>query len=160
MRTSCALAVMLVACGPVPTEADAGDVSIDGGASLPTTRAQLKAFLLAETWKSWAAEPAVHNSAGPHGGLVRTFVNPALYDSLKQGSATHPAGSIVVKELHSATEVTGYAIDVKREDGEWVFLEGFKPSIDQYYFTGTNNLCGTCHAGGRDFVLTPASAFP
>jgi len=67
---------------------------------------------------------------------------------------------MVVKELHSGAEITGYAIDVKRRDGEWVFFEGFLPSLDQYLFVGTSNLCANCHRPGKDFVLTSPDALP
>ncbi len=154
------LVFLLLACGPTHSmTGDGGERTADGG-SLPTTLAELQAFARSGAYLGWAAEPAPHASKGPHGGTVRTFVNPPLHQSLKSGEPLHPAGSVVVKELRSGEQLTGYAIDVKRSDGEWVFYEGFLPSLDQYFFVGTSNLCGNCHRPGSDFVLTAASALP
>lgn len=87
---------------------------------------------------------------------VRTFVNNALYDSLKSGPAAHPNGSIAVKELLTDGARIGWAVDRKRDDGSWEFFEGFEPTLDQYYFEGTSNFCAGCHRDGIDFVLVPA----
>jgi len=137
-----------------PAQADAGP------ASLPTTRAEIVAFVQSGAYTAWAAEPARHASTGPHGGAVRTFVNATLYTSLKQGRASHPSGSIAVKELYTGANRTGWAVDIKGDDGVWIYYEGFEPRLDQYYFRGDGNLCANCHAGGVDRVLVPASAFP
>jgi hypothetical protein len=137
-----------------PAQADAGP------ASLPTTRAEIVAFVQSGAYTGWAAEPARHASTGPHGGTVRTFVNATLYTSLKQGQASHPRGSVAVKELYTGANRTGWAVDIKGDDGVWVYYEGFEPRLDQYYFRGDGNLCANCHAGGVDRVLVPASAFP
>jgi hypothetical protein len=118
------------------------------------------AFVQSGAYTAWAAEPARHASTGPHGGAVRTFVNDTLYTSLKQGRASHPSGSIAVKELYTGANRTGWAVDIKGDDGVWIYYEGFEPRLDQYYFRGDGNLCANCHAGGVDRVLVPASAFP
>jgi hypothetical protein len=94
---------------------------------------------------------------------VRTWVNDALYQSMKAGgTAPHPTGSAALKELFdSADNLTGYAIDVKEPDGGWVFYERFAPTFTSgYYFHGTGNLCSGCHSSGRDMVMLPASALP
>ena len=168
------VALLLLACGPVPEgrpqpdggpapdaggTPDAGEAP-DGGQPLDTSEAGLVAFFKTSAYRSWRAEAAPHPSSGPHSGKVRTFVNDALYDSLKAGAGRHPRGSVVVKELldGTGTTLTGIAIDVKDQDGTWVFLEGFAPSFTGYYYRGTQNLCGNCHQAGADFVLTPKSA--
>ena len=151
--------------------ADGGVPMPDGGTPAPdaggfdTSAAGLTAFVKSGAYKSWKAEPEVHNSAGPHGGKVRTYVNDVFYASLKAGNTTHPRGSITVKELYgsSTTVVNGHAVDVKDEaTGEWVFYEGFGPSYSSFYYhRGTANFCAGCHQGaGNDYMLTPASAFP
>lgn len=124
-----------------------------------TSQAELQALAESGGYLGWKAEASAHASAGPH-GQVRTFVNDALYASMKAGNGTHPTGSVAVKELYSGGAVNGWAVDVKRGDGQWVFYEGFKPALNQYYFTGGGNLCASCHQGGVDFVLLPASALP
>lgn len=149
--------------GGVPM-ADGGTPSPDAG-GFDTSAAGLTAFVKSEAYKSWKAEPEVHNSAGPHGGKVRTYVNDVFYASLKAGNTVHPRGSITVKELYgsSTTTVSGHAVDVKDEaTGEWVFYEGFGPSYSSpYYYRGTTNFCANCHKNaGNDYMLTPASAFP
>jgi hypothetical protein len=147
----------------LPSDAAPTDGAIDAGATdptpLPTTREALVVFARERSYASWPSEPEAHASAGPHGGRVRTWVNPTLAASLRAGATTHPAGSVAVKELYgSGTTITGWAIDVKRDDGVWVFWEGFLPQLDQFYFVGVNNLCGRCHQGGVDTVLTRADA--
>jgi hypothetical protein len=165
------LVAFIAGCGGVPSGSDAGppldagaeldagaQAHVDGG--IPASLADLQALVRSGQYLTWPAEAAAHPSAGPHGGLVRTFVNPLLRDSLKASAAQHPIGSIVVKELSNAGAITGYAVDAKRSDGQWLFLEGFLPGLNQYFFVGTGNLCGTCHRAGVDFVLTPAAAIP
>lgn len=159
--------------GPAPSSADmvsragdmAGSAAGDGGTpSASTTASALVDFVRAGSYKSWKAEPAIHGSTGPHGGNVRTYVNDALYASLKAGNTSHPKGSIVVKELYGGgtSSVTGHAVDVKDDQtGEWVFFEGFAPSYGSpYYYRGTTNFCASCHAPGLDYVLTQPSALP
>ena len=183
-RLSCLVFLMLLtACGSEGppdgeppgedggTKPDGGQPMADGGTPPPdagafdTSAAGLTEFVKSGAYKSWKAEPEVHNSAGPHGGKVRTYVNDVFYVSLKAGNMVHPRGSITVKELYgsSTTTVSGHAVDVKDEaTGEWVFYEGFGPSYSSpYYYRGTTNFCANCHKGaGNDYMLTPASAFP
>ncbi len=73
------------------------------------------ALARAGEYRGWPSEPAPHASAGPHGEQVRTFTNPPLFDSLKQGASSHPVGSIVVKELFTQGRITGWAINWKEE---------------------------------------------
>lgn len=163
--------LLLAACGAAddsnvdPPAGGGEEPSGGGGGRLDTSATGLTAFVKSGAYKGWKAEPTVHDSGGPHGGKVRSYVNDVLYASLKAGNTQHPKGSIVVKELYgsSASEVTGHAVDLKDEaTGEWIFYEGFAPSYDSpFYFRGTSNFCASCHKGGNnDYVLTPASAFP
>jgi hypothetical protein len=165
------LATLLTACGAPADFTDAGLVGVvgvvDGGAedaglrpATPTTRDGLIALAQSGAHLGWNAEPSAHSSAGPHGGTVRTYVNPALYASLKAGSATHPNGSIAVKELFTAGAHSGWAIDAKGDDGVWTYLEAFEPALNQYFFRGSGNLCSGCHQGGVDQVWVFAGAFP
>lgn len=162
-RTTMVLMALLAGCGPNPQLLSDGGVpslpNPDGGAARSASRDALVAMLQSGEYLAWKAEPQPHSSQGPH-GTVRTFLNPLLYASAKAGNTVHPPGSISVKELYSGTNRTGWAVDVKTSDGEWVFFEGFEPQLNQYYFRGVGNLCANCHAGGTDFLLTPASAFP
>lgn len=116
--------------------------------------ANLTAFAKSGGYKSWRAENQIHNSTGPHGGNVRSYVNDILYASLKAGNTTHPPGSAVVKELYGSgtSTLTGHALDAKDDGGTWVFYEGFAPSYSNpYFYRGTTNFCASCHATGSDF---------
>ena len=135
-------------------------LSACGTGAMPSGRDALVEFAKSGEYLTWKAEPSPHQSTGPHGGDVRMFVNDALYASLKSGATTHPNGSVAVKALFTDGVRSGWAIDLKREDGEWVFYEGFEPQLNQYYFEGTSNLCANCHKTGVDYVLVPASNFP
>jgi hypothetical protein len=129
-----------------------------GPATMTPELKQLTDLARAGEHRAWASEEAPHRSAGPH-ATVRTFVNPVLFDSLRSDATSHPTGSIAVKELFDDMgRLTGYAIDWKPEDGRWRFFEGFEPSLDEYFFEGTDNLCANCHRPGKDFVLTKVSA--
>lgn len=166
MRAALVLVFISSACGAgfEGTLADGGVVLIsapDAGApATPATRAGLLSIAQTGAYRSWKAEAAPHQTAGPHGGQVRTFVNDVLYASLKAGNPKHPNGSIAVKELFTNGARTGWAIDAKDDDGVWTYFEGFEPQLNQYFFRGGGNLCSNCHAGGVDFVLTAASALP
>lgn len=150
--------------GPNSPDDDAGVLMIeDGGMALDLSKGGLAAFVKERKYTGWKAEPAVHQSTGPHGGNVRTYANDALYDALKNSTGDFPSGSVTVKELYASdgVTITGHAVDAK-QNGEWVFYEGFTSDDYKapYYFRGTGNLCSNCHSSGRDFFLTPAASFP
>lgn len=125
----------------------------------PTEVEALRAWLQAGTYLDWQAESAPHTGAGPHFGVVRAFVNDALFASLGAGAAQHPAGAAAVKELYGRNSPTplGWAVMVKVQDDSdlgngWYWLETFGS------FTGGgvgNPGCTGCHAAGKDFVLIP-----
>jgi hypothetical protein len=177
-RLVLALMVCLVACGDdadpsggAQGEGGAGGASVGGddasggetgGEQLPPTESSaLFAWLGTRAYETWTAESAIHPSAGPHGGDVRTYVNDALFDSLSAG-ATHPAGAAAVKELYTAGELQGWAVGVKTEPDSaagdnWFWYEIFSvtdPSNPVAAGLGVG-LCSNCHEGGLDYVLTP-----
>ncbi len=125
----------------------------------PTDGDALLAWLEAGEYLGWHAETAPHDSAGPHFGTVRTYVNQQLFDSLEAGDATHPVDAAAVKELYgSGDAVLGWAVEVKTQadsaDGDgWYWYEKFN---DQMFADGEGaSLCTDCHVGGADYVLTP-----
>lgn len=138
--------------GPTPTATPRSQVP-------PTAVEPLRAWLQAGSYLSWRAESAPHPGAGPHFGVVRTFVNDRLFGSLDAGAAQHPAGAAAVKELYgrNSPTVLGWAVMVKLQDESdlgdgWYWLETFGS------FTGGgvgNPGCTGCHAAGKDFVLIP-----
>ncbi|WAS98581.1 hypothetical protein [Nannocystis punicea] len=133
----------------------------DADALPPVDSAEaLEAWLAGGAYRSWPAESTVHASAGPHGGNVRTFVNPALADSLAAANVMHPQDAATVKELYGGgtDEIVGYAVMVKLApdsasgDG-WYWYERLDVTV---YADDTGvKLCTGCHGSGSDYVLTP-----
>ncbi len=154
---ACLLALAtLAACGP-SSSVDEGVGTIQ---QLDTSEAGITAFVKEGKYKDWLAEPTVHESRGPHGGKVRVYFNEAVVQSLRAGNATHPVGSILVKELYddAGQALTGHALDVKVAEGAgkdtWIFYEGFGPSYSNNYYGRGHGTCHGCHEAGRDYVTT------
>lgn len=133
----------------------------DGGEPVdqlpPTDSAALLPWLEAGSYLAWDRESAIHLSAGPHGGDVRTYVNAALVASLAAGASEHPVDAAVVKELYDDDEVVGHAVMVKVASGTggatWYWYERVGSSM---YADGVDeSLCWSCHQDGADQVLTP-----
>ena len=126
---------------------------------VPTAEAELVAWLDAGRYLGWRAESGIHESAGPHFGAVRVFLNDTLYDSLDRALEQHPAGSVAVKELYgSGTELNGWSVMIKVQDDSdlgqgWYWLERFNSST---FTSGLGvGLCTSCHSLGRDYVRIP-----
>ncbi len=184
--TACAVLAFaaLVACGgPVsstddagtdagnpPTDGGSSDGGADGGlvcdpdAGLDTSQAGLTQLVRCGVHKSWDSETSIHVSAGnpPH-EYARVFLNKPLYLALKGGQPSFPIGSVAVKELYTGSTAdthNGYAV-LAKEDGGWVFYQGYAPSYDDTYLQGTlNNSCADCHKFGTDMIWSAPSAFP
>jgi len=129
--------------------------------SVPGEAVALRAWLDTRAYKSWAHESAPHRSGGPHGGDVQTYVDPILEASLSAGGESHPKGAAAVKELFTDGVVSGWAVLVKNREasdaGEgfyWYEVFDTAPGAKPLEGQGLG-LCRSCHAGGRDFVLTP-----
>lgn len=144
-------------CEPAPPP-----VALDmiGDAVPPTTDAALQAWLAAGEYAAFLPESGIHDSAGPHGGAVRTFVNRALAGSLTSCASSHPVGAAAVKELYDEGVLDGWAVMVKTEDGtgaaRWFWYEVFSTAADATpAFTGQgHDTCTGCHDGGLDAVRT------
>jgi hypothetical protein len=150
----------------VPRDGGQSDAGLegDGGvedAGFETTQAGLSAFVAGGDWRAYTAEPAAHDSAGPHGQL-RVFVDGRLYSSLKAGNLTHPLGSLAVAERYDLDgDPVAHLLAIKDTGpvgSEWVFFE--QSAVGETYERGTAGGCGLCHAAGTDFVFTPGSALP
>ncbi len=133
----------------------------DGGEPVdqlpPTDSAALLPWLEDGSYLEWDRESAIHLSAGPHGGDVRTYVNAALVASLASGASSHPVDAAVVKELYDDAEIVGFAVMVKVAPGTggdtWYWYEVVGSST---YADGVDEaLCWGCHEDGADQVLTP-----
>ena len=129
---------------------------------VPTSSAELFAWLQAGRYRGFAAESGVHGSAGPHGG-VRTYVNGVLAASLAAGNAAHPSGAAAVKELYAPdrTTLTGWAVEVKVQADSaggqgWYWYEVFSTTDGSRPIEGLGNaICTGCHAQGTDYVRIP-----
>jgi hypothetical protein len=126
---------------------------------VPTDEESLLAWLAAEPYLDWPGESAIHPSTGPHFGSVRTWVSPALEQSLEDGAEQHPAGAAAVKELYGRGQTRrGWSVMVKTDDDSaggdgWYWFERFNGST---YGDGNGvSGCTGCHGGGDDYVLTP-----
>lgn len=157
-RRALPLLLMLAsACGP--------SSSVDEGLGvvqeLDTSEAGITAFVREGSYKTWLAEPSVHETRAPHGSKVRVFFNSIVTESLRAGNATHPVGSILVKELYKDDGKTlrGHALDVKITEGPgkdtWIFYEGFGPDYSNNYYGRGHSTCHGCHASGSDYVTSP-----
>lgn len=124
----------------------------------PTDETALLAWLEAGSYLGWQAESGPHPGAGPHFGVVRAFVNDALFASLSAATA-HPAGAAAVKELYgrNGSTVRGWAVMLKIQADSnlgrgWYWYETFNGSGGG----GIGDpVCTGCHSTGKDFVRIP-----
>jgi hypothetical protein len=157
LRALALLLMLASACGP--------SSSVDEGLGvvqeLDTSEAGITAFVREGRYKEWLAEPSVHETRAPHGSKVRVFFNGIVTESLLAGNATHPVGSILVKELYKDDGKTlrGHALDVKISEGPgkdtWIFYEGFGPEYSNNYYGRGHSTCHGCHEAGSDYVTSP-----
>ncbi len=149
-----ALVALAAACGGE----DEAKGPVVGG--LDTSEAGIISFVKERSYKGWFAEPAVHESSGPH-GPVRVFFNDTSVESLRANNATHPVGTILVKELYSpdARTLIGHALEVKVEAGAgkdtWLFFEGTLPGYKNNFYGRGHESCHGCHEAGKDYVTIP-----
>ena len=161
------LALALTACSSDDGPSSAADASTapqaDGqvaAGDVPTDADTLFAFLQRGDYRSYLGEPAVHASAGPHGGGVRTYFHPKLEASLRAEESTHPVGAATVKELYTGGELSGWAVMVKTGSGnsgaDWYFYEVFSVTDGSRPVADGNGLsgCAGCHSSGQDHILT------
>jgi hypothetical protein len=153
-----------------PGDDDAGTTAPDrpsASCEVPSTAAPLLSFLRAGAYRNFARESGPHSSAGPHGGRVLTYVNDILAGALARGSAAkgeqHPRCAASIKELFLGGDaVAGWAVLVKTDDDSsagrgiyWFETTSLDPDRAPAYQGAGLGLCVSCHAAGRDYVLTP-----
>lgn len=127
----------------------------------PTEGDDLLAWLMAEPYLDWPSESEPHTTWGDHLGLVQTFVNPTLFESLTRGHGRHPVDSAAVMELYGdGDERLGWAVATKVADHtaaeRWYLYKWMQGSVisDADGSAG----CAVCHdIGGHDgiFVQVP-----
>ena len=126
----------------------------------PVVDAELQAWLAARSYTDFLPESGAHDSAGPHGDRVRTFLNRRLAGSLADCADSHPVGAAAVKELFDGDVVDGWAVMVKTQPGPgadaWYWYEVFStaPDADAPYSGQAHETCTGCHDGGLDAVRT------
>ncbi len=150
--------------GPDAAPAQGPDAAPLQPGEVPSEAGALFSFLTAGGYVDFSSESAVHVSTGPH-GRVRTFLNPALADSLAAQAVEHPAGAAAIKELYAQDGVTlrGWAVSVKTQDlsdgGQgWYWYEVFSTTDGTSPVADGDGeaLCTGCHNnGGSDYILAP-----
>lgn len=128
------------------------------GESPPMGAASLLPWLESGRYRGWAAESGPHASAGPHFGKVRAFINPSLAASMGAADTEHRPGAAAVKELYGGGDrVRGWSVSIKLDGAgiggaRWYWFEYFDGRI--VADARGAPLCASCHAAGRDFVLS------
>jgi hypothetical protein len=161
MRFLLLASIGLAACAPAtqnPPPAGSQVTVGDDGTQIEMTAAAIKTYVVGGDYKSWIAEPAVHDRTqnSPH-VRVRVFFNATSAATLRATAASFPSGAMIVKELYQADRVTlsGYAAMVKM-DARWVWWEAFAGNLDSPAAFGIDHsTCVGCHSGGRDSVRSP-----
>jgi hypothetical protein len=130
----------------------------------PSQLGALEDWLGDGEYMTWYSETGKHETTGPHFGLVRTYINQQMKDSLTAGNETHPADAAAIKELFGddgSTLPLGWSVMRKVDEDSaagagWFSYEAFRGSRFAY---GTGQtLCTDCH--GTDSVDYFKSTFP
>ena len=160
---------------PIDSGGSAGaDASGASGSSAPLTldapdnERELRAFLDAKQYATWAKEAEYHASTGPHGEAVRVYYGPKAAAALSTGAATLPAGAAAIKELTSGGAIYGHSVWVKVQDTtdsgngffwyEVIAQGGGKFAI--YGNSRGSSDCVGCHQTGKDYNLSTLPFVP
>jgi hypothetical protein len=153
------LAILGIALAPLPASTGQPEPIVVHDWPEDSSPEAITAFLKGGTHLHWKADPEPYPSGGPH-GMVRTYFNGVLYQSLKDGAVNHPPGSMAIKVLldRDGTTILGHTISFKDPGtSEWVWFEGSEPNYERpIYFKGIANQCAGCHRIGTDFVVASA----
>lgn len=164
-----ALSTIAIGCG-----ADAPGQTEDQ--TPPAGRAAVEPWLADASYKTWAAEPAIHasRSPSPH-GFNRIYSNDLLAANVT-GTGAWPKGAAAVKELYASIDATtpiGFAVYRKLESdsasgANWYWYERVPLDSDAPHDAngvvadGTGgsgaakDICVGCHTGaGSDPAHTP-----
>lgn len=137
---------------------DSGGPAQELEGSIPSA-SEIRSLIETKAYKNWQSQDNIEKS--PIHSYARTFINPILKSSQDNGQATHPVGSIAIKELYEDDQATikGYAWEQKIKDGSggetWLWYEDLDASTEQEDFYGVGiSTCTGCHGSGIDFVRT------
>ncbi len=118
-------------------------------------------WLAEKKYAGFASDSGIHPStSGPavHGD-VKIFFNKKLADSMAVGNASHPVGSMSVKELYKDGNHYGWALSLKtkEDDGKgngWYWYENLSLTDSSKPVAASlgDKSCVGCHAPGRDFI--------
>lgn len=129
-----------------------------------TTAASLWAHLESEDYRSWPLYPGkgeLYSGTEPHGMLLTTYVNRIAHDAIANGSATHPGGSIIVKENYMPDSTFDAATVMHKvpgfdpENGDWFWAKYNADGVAEEG-AGRMAMCQQCHAAARDrdYIMT------
>lgn len=161
------VSLLVAACGASDSGGNASATAVpvgnDGTTGDFSTAASTGAFLFAGSYTMWRVEPAIHDSAGPHGGGVRSYYNDKYADAWNADSFPMPVGSMSVKELYDGMEIDGWAAAIKTSEGSgkdtWTWYEVLnanKDPMDYDFFGVAHPTCEGCHSGSmKDYSLAP-----
>lgn len=167
-RNGVSLAVLIAvaaACAPADDapEQPVADAAEPAAMAPDTTDVALWEHLQADGYRNWALWPGkgeLYEGIEPHGMRLTTYVNALALGALTNGSATMPAGAIVVKEnympdstLAAITvmhKVTGYAPG----HADWFWSKYFPDGTAEA--SGRVEMCQVCHSARAsvDYLFT------
>lgn len=103
-----------------------------------------------ENWEMWPGKEAFYKGKEPHGVLLTTFVNDAVYKAIenKDKDGKMPPGAIIIKENYMPDKTLG-AITVMHK------IEGFNPEANDWFWVkfGPDGKVMTMEMGGMTMKL-------
>ena len=167
--------ISLASCNQAPDSTEVGSPEVDQSeeatdpapVETPVTkyvndRQALFDFLNKGEYKAFPVHDERHASTGPHTDVV-VYYNQVVADSIRAGSAEHPAGSMIVKEQYQPGEsdLYGWSVSIKTHEAGnagkgWYWIEFLDKNdiANTYPKTPGNGVpeCAACHTLGKDLV--------
>ena len=168
---SFALICLAAACSSDPDGPDAQTPPTSG-------RADIEQWLEDASYRTWACEPAVHETRSPSPHGFNKICSNDLISSAATGTTAWPKGAAAVKELYAsstATTPTGFAVYLKTaadsaDGANWYWYERIPTTsnvpndptgviADGKGSAGAaKSVCVACHAAaGTDMLHTPST---
>lgn len=167
--------ISLASCNQAPDSTEVGSPEVDQSeeatdpapVETPVTkyvndRQALFDFLNKGEYKAFPVHDERHASTGPHTDVV-VYYNQVVANSIRAGSAEHPAGSMIVKEQYQPGEsdLYGWSVSIKTHEAGnagkgWYWIEFLDKNdiANTYPKTPGNGVpeCAACHTLGKDLV--------